>query len=319
MDELRRLWNERNILGLRWPNPFVSPAWIDAWKETLGADADIFALSAWEGQAVLGALPLMIHGDAARFAGDPDIFDYFDAVVIPGAEEKAASLLLEAAHRQGLPSLDLGPVRPDSFVHTHLTETARSQGLEVFVQPEAVTVEMELPDTWDGYLQRLSGKQRHEVRRKMRRLEEAGAVSFRIHTDPHDVERALPVFFELFKSNRRDKAGFLTQSMRSYFQSLCRAMSREGMVRLSLLELDGRSIAGTLCLDDGKVIYLYNNGYDAAYGAVSAGWVSKVFTIRDAVELGRERYEFLRGDEVYKFRLGGGEVQLFRVRIHMRG
>ena len=319
MNELRRLWKERNILGIHWPNPFVTPAWIDAWKKTLGTDAEIFTVSAREGKSLCGVLPLMKAGNEARFAGDPDVFDYFDAVAVPGQEMKTASLLLEAARREGIGILDLGPVRPESFVHTHLAETARRQGLQVSVEPIAVTVEMDLPDTWDAYLQSLSGKQRHEVRRKLRRFQEAGATAFRLHTHPEDVERALPVFFQLFKSNRKDKAGFLTPPMRAYFEELCRALSREGMVRLSVLELNGDPVAATLCFDDGRTIYLYNNGYDAAYGAVSAGLVSKVFTIRDAVELGRRRYDFLRGDEIYKFRLGGREIQLVRVRIHLLG
>ncbi len=317
LEQMWELWRRRSETGHRWPVPFVLPHWIAAWNETLGARWRVSVLAAGSSENPTALLPLLVRKDEARFAGDPAVCDYFDAVFVPGKEEDAARELLNTAWSQGIRLLDLGPVRPDSFIHTVLGPAAEREGLEVSVQRDGVTVEMALPESWDAYLQTLSGKQRHEVRRKLRRLEEAGPVDFRVFTDFEAVRKTLPVFYRLFRESREDKAGFLTGEMIAYFDRLCASMSRDGFVRLSLLLLEDRPIASALCFDDGRTIYLYNNGYDPEYRRLSAGLMVKVFTIRDALELGRKRYDFLRGDEIYKFRLGGTATPLHRMEIRL--
>jgi len=315
LDSLWGLWESRREGLLRWDTLFVLPPWIQAWKETLGANETLCILVAHDAAGPSGVLPLVRHGDSAVFAGDPDVCDYFDAVTAPGREEAACRAFLQGFWQQGLESLDLGPLRPQSTLLTHLVPLCHEAGCAVDVSRTDVTVDMALPDSWEAYLSTLSGKQRHEVRRKLRRLEEAGPVSFHTVTEPEKTDEALDRFFRLFQSNREDKARFLTEAMRRYFRALCRGMSRHGMLRLCFLDLNGMPAAAALCFDDGETVYLYNNGYDAAYAHVSVGLVNKILTIKDAVERGRRRYEFLRGDETYKLRLGGQDVPLYRVRI----
>lgn len=314
MDALWDLWRDRRALFTGRPL-FVTPPWLQAWKTTLGRDTPLCLLLAHEGEGLSGYCPLTVRDGVGFFAGDPQVCDYFDVVVTPGGEQAALQAFLRDARLAGMRSLDLFPVRPEATVLTHWAPLCRAAGLPVSVERTDVTVEMALPRTWEEYLLGLSGKQRHEVRRKMRRLEEAGPVLFRVVTAPAETEEALGLFFHLFQSNRDDKARFLTPSMRAYLESLCRIMSREGMLRLSFLHVNGSAAASALCFDDGRTVFLYNNGYDAAFAQVSVGLMNTVYTIRDAVEQGRTRYEFLRGDENYKFRLGGREVPLYRVTI----
>lgn len=317
LDPLWDLWRERRDLFRNAPL-FVTPPWLGSWKETLGRDAALCVLVAHGAGGVIGYLPLIRHGNVGLFAGDPQVCDYFDAVTVPGVEDAAWAAFFREGRRAGLDALDLFPVRPDSVLLTHGVALCRALGLSVSVEPCDVTVEMPLAGSWEAYLLSLSGKQRHEVRRKMRRLEEAGTVGFRAVSDPGATDGALEVFFRLFQSNREDKARFLTPAVKAYLETLCRAMSREGMMRLCFLDVNGTPAASALCFDDGETVSLYNNGYDAAFASVSVGLVNTIYTIKDAVERGRRRYEFLRGDEVYKFRLGGQEVPLYRVRIALQ-
>ena len=64
-----------------------------------------------------------------------------------------------------LPIWDLKPVRADSAVLSEFIGVAKSLECEVSCEPEDVTLEIELPATWDDFLGKLTGKQRHEVRR----------------------------------------------------------------------------------------------------------------------------------------------------------
>jgi CelD/BcsL family acetyltransferase involved in cellulose biosynthesis len=67
------------------------------------------------------------------------------------------------------------------------------------------------------------------------------------------------------------------------------------------------------------VRYLYNNGYDGAKRRWSVGLLSKVLSLKDAIETGLSRYDFLKGAEAYKQRLGGREIELLRYRVRFPG
>nr|WP_281432301.1 GNAT family N-acetyltransferase [Desulfatitalea alkaliphila] len=177
-----------------------------------------------------------------------------------------------------------------------------------------VTYEIELPASWDDYLQQLNGKQRHEVRRKIRRLENEARFAYHRVPAEDDLESAVATFIDLFRRNRTDKAAFMTGSMPDFFKALMQRLDQEGMLRLQMLDVNDHPVAAVLCFDYQGVRYLYNSGYDAEHDHLSVGILSKVFGIRSAIALGCRRFDFLRGAEIYKKRTGGKEIGLHRCR-----
>jgi CelD/BcsL family acetyltransferase involved in cellulose biosynthesis len=171
---------------------------------------------------------------------------------------------------------------------------------------------MSLPSSWEEYLQGLSGKERHEIRRKLRRLEAAGKVKLRCIENPAQVPDAMDQFIFLFKANRKDKAAFMTGSMPAFFRSLALNLALRGFLKLYFLDLDDRTIAATFCIAHGSTVYLYNNGYDDAFRSLSVGLLSKVLTIKDSLRNGWRTYDFLKGSEAYKRRLGGKPIPITR-------
>ena len=112
--------------------------------------------------------------------GDPDVCDYQDFIVAPGRAQEFFETLINHLRQQGICSLDLNTVRADSKVLPELVSVATSLECEIYCAPEDVTLELDLPSSWDKFLSELTGKQRHEVRRKLRRLNEAGELSYRV-------------------------------------------------------------------------------------------------------------------------------------------
>ena len=165
------------------------------------------------------------------------------------------------------------------------------------------------------YLATLRGKDRHEIRRKLRRLGEAGRVSTRIVSESQEVDRILPLFMKLFKDNRSDKAAFMTDRMTEYFHLLAHSTSREGFMKLLLVELDSEAVAAAMLFDYRGTRYLYNNAYAQRYQHLSVGHLSKAYSIRDGINIGIQRYDFLKGREPYKKRLGGQPLPIYRCRI----
>jgi CelD/BcsL family acetyltransferase involved in cellulose biosynthesis len=125
----------------------------------------------------------------------------------------------------------------------------------------------------------------------------------------------MDTFMRLFRANRAAKADFMTGPMPAFFRRLAEKMAAAGLLRLYLLDLDGVAIAAAMCFDYRATVYLYNNGYDDTYRGLSPGLLSKVLTIRESIRNGRRVYDFLKGSEKYKQRLGGRPVNLFRCEL----
>ena len=164
----------------------------------------------------------------------------------------------------------------------------------------------------NGGTPKLNGKQRHEVRRKLRRLEAHGAYEFRMAASGSDLDGAVEQFLRLFHLNRKDKSQFMDDTMGGYFQALIKRLELHKLLRLCFLDVSGQPAAAVLCFDYTGTRYLYNSGYDAAFQDLSVGILSKVLSIRAAVQSGCHTYDFLKGAEVYKKRIGGQELPLFR-------
>jgi CelD/BcsL family acetyltransferase involved in cellulose biosynthesis len=119
----------------------------------------------------------------------------------------------------------------------------------------------------------------------------------------------------MFRQSRHDKARFMTDRMRSFFELLARTMADDGHLRLGFLELDSLPVASVAYFDYNNNIYLYNSGYDPVYRELSVGLISKVLCIKDSIEQKKDKFDFLRGAEVYKYRLGGTEIPLHKCQI----
>jgi CelD/BcsL family acetyltransferase involved in cellulose biosynthesis len=251
--------------------------------------------------------------------GDTEIFDYADFVVEPGREEAFVHALIDDLRRRGIVRLELNGLRPDSIGLTSFAPIVRSLGFKCRVEQEDVTVELRLPGTWEDYLHRLKSKQRHEVRRKFRRLYEGGRVRFNAWDPERNMDEAVDIFLRLFDANRRDKADFMTDDMAAYFRALIRALARVGLLRLFMLDIDDVTAAAVMCCDYRNRRYLYNNAYDEHYRRLNVGLLSKLLSLRDAIEGGIQVYDFLRGDEVYKIRLGGRPTPIYKCAVDLCG
>ena len=164
----------------------------------------------------------------------------------------------------------------------------------------------------------LTGKQRHELRRKLRRIDQTVPHVLRTVSDQASVAEATEVFFKLFRSNRRDKADFMQAPMIAYFRTLSQSLAEKDRLRLFFLELRGVPAAAALCFHHHGTMYLYNSAYDEQYQSLSAGILCKALSIRESIGSGMKVYDLLRGAETYKRHLGGQPVTLYRCTIELR-
>lgn len=285
--------------------------------EHLGANGDPQIFVVARDQEVVGIVPLSLHGKCAYFLGIPNVCDYQDVIALPGREERVVEHLLIHLSKQGIDRMDLQTLRPDAKLCKALEPFEQKSQINITRFPCDVTYEAKLPKDWDSYLMQLNGKQRHEVRRKLRRLEAHGAYTYRMAGTHGDLNDAIAQFVKLFQMNRSDKAEFMDDTMSGYFKALIERLDRQQLLRLYFLEVGDASAAAVLCFDYNGTRYLYNSGYDAGYHDLSVGILSKVLSIRKGIEAGCRVYDFLKGAEVYKKRIGGQEIPLHRYLVEL--
>jgi CelD/BcsL family acetyltransferase involved in cellulose biosynthesis len=301
---------------------FSTPQWLGTWWQVFGKDRPLHLVAFRQDGLLMGLAPLMRSAEDGRrcvcFIGGVDVSDYFDILVRQGHEAATLSAFLD--HIDSLSDwdvVDLHSVRDGAPSLTLLPDLARARGYAVSVKQEDVCPIIQLPDTWDAYLESLSKKDRHELRRKLRRLdsEAPGQWSWRTVSDAAELPQALADFFDLHAKSGPGKAGFWDQSRQAFFEANARAMLAAGWLHLSFLELNGSRAAAIYAYDYDDAMGLYNSGYDPAQGYLSVGVLLVALGVQEAIAAGKRRFDFLRGSEPYKYAFGAVDTAVFNLEI----
>ncbi len=290
---------------------FFTPQWQSAWWQVFGDDSELMLLAASQKGEMAGIIPLRCREQTVSFIGSSDVCDYMDFVIPPGREPAVLSKLLDYLEPLDWKSIDLQSLLPDSIALRHFAPLARERGHRVETTQEDVSPRFFLPSTWEEYLSRLSRKDRHELRRKMRRLAQVESTYCAV-TDERHLTRDISDFLGLFGQARDDKREFMTEEMNGFFNAMAHSVAAKGYLRLTFLEVEGKRVASAMCFDCWDHYHLYNSGYDPGYSSLSVGLLCKAFCIRDGILKGKSHFDFLRGAEPYKYHLGGEDVPIYR-------
>jgi len=297
---------------------FLTPQWQKVWWDTFGDGRTMVGFSYPDpdgvaGDGVAGIASLAKSGDTVSFVGSQDTFDYNDFPIRRGYEEGFYETLLERLDEQDCRMLRLDSLRESSPTLEHLPEIARRRGYTVEIEQEDVTSGIVLPGTWDEYLGLLNKKDRHELRRKLRRMDDQTDWKWYSLTDPAQVAERLGEFITLLRLSRSDKDEFMTPERERFFYNITQRMAELGQLRLYFLEMNGAAVATSLCFDYGGSRLLYNSGYDPEHSYYSVGLILIAMCLKDAIEQGLKYFDFLRGPEPYKAHLGGQQRSLYQM------
>jgi CelD/BcsL family acetyltransferase involved in cellulose biosynthesis len=304
--------------GLNWNLVFTLPAWLKVWWQHFGNGAQAYIRSVKEGQMIIGLAPLQIRQGEASIIGSVNVCDYQDCVVVPGKEMLFYSVLLDDLLRQGAGGLHLETIRPDSSIALHLLPLALERQYPVEYKQVDVSADMPLAASWEDYLAGLDGKQRHELKRKMRNLGDLGESSYFTVSRREEIPQAIETFLQMFPESRGDKAQFMTGDMAAFFRDLSLALAETGILRFGTLKAGDKAVAMIMYFDYNEGVYLYNSAYDPAFKGMSVGVISKARCIQGSILQGKKRLDFLKGPEQYKSYLGGKEIPLYSCHITLK-
>jgi CelD/BcsL family acetyltransferase involved in cellulose biosynthesis len=338
LDGLAQEWND--LLDESLTNvPFLRYEFQHTWWETRGGgewpQAGLVLVLAREAGRLVGVAPLFsARNQAGRQAllllGSVEIADYLDLIVRPADTPAFMEGLLDFLDHSGPAGLSVAAPeaveKPWQVLELHnLPETSptlsllrdetkkRSWSYEEEHSYHAPSIP--LPGDFETYLCGIDKKQRHEIRRKMRRTAESGSqVRWYIADNPDNLAAEVEAFLNLM-ATEPTKADFLTEAMRGQMQRLCRAAMENGWLQLAFLEIDGQKAAGYLNFDYRDSIWVYNSGIDTRFRDFSPGWVLLGHLLQWANENHKKEFDFMRGEEDYKYRFGAVDHRLLRVRV----
>jgi CelD/BcsL family acetyltransferase involved in cellulose biosynthesis len=306
--------------------PFARHEYLRQWWRTLGGGewdkAELILVSASEAGRLVGIAPLFKADHEGRAAlmlvGSIEISDYLDLIV--GKEDLTAfasgllDLLQQAA---GLPSVPMDWYNvPDWSPTLRVLEAeAQRRGWDHAQEIYRAAPSIALGGDFEAFLGRLDKKQRHEIRRKLRRAAEGPTpASFHLVEDSVELEPAMDAFFELM-AHDADKAEFLKPQMREHMRRVIRDAFANGYLWLAFLDMNGAKAAAALNFDYGNKLWGYNSGVSRDFADLSPGWVLLAHEIQWAVQHGRYEFDFMRGDEDYKYRFGASNRYVLRLKV----
>lgn len=320
-------WNAL-LARSRFNTVFLTYEWQTTWWDYLGTgDLWIVAMHHPETRELVGIVPLYLAvSEKGKWAGRRklnlvgciEVSDYLDVIAAKGWEHAVFATLRAWLCSHEAPDwevLDLCNLPEDSLTYTALPPLFEEAGLEVNISREDVAPQFKLPLRYETYLQeQVDKKQRHEIRRKQRRAERETEVGFYVVDDSHNLTAEMDDFAALQRASREDKAEFMTPEMRRFFNAMAQRMYDAGYLRLLFLTLNGEKAAALLIFDYNNRFLLYNSGYDPdAHAHLSPGWVLLAYSIQYAIALGTKVFDFMQGDEEYKYRFGSEDYDVMRV------
>ena len=297
--ECKSLW-DRALSANSLHAPFLSWEWANAWYHVLAGN--------WKEQTLLVdnsvIAPLARQDNTVIFSGGDEVADYLDII---GPDEKKAEAweqILTHCKSVGVTDLKLRNIPENSST----IEYFKTLGA---VEQEDTTPVFSLPDSWDTYLESLSKKYRHELERKMRKFD-------REHPDSQIIRSTNPredmaILFQLMEKDE-DKKAFLTPQMKIFFTTIAKTF--EKTIALDYIAIGDKNIAATLSFQSEGTYYLYNSGFDKDCCSI-AGFYLKTMTIKHAIESGIKHYNFLQGNERYKYELGGIDFPVYKISINL--
>jgi len=299
---------------------FSTPEWNRAWWEEFRSGKEMSSLAMRRDGEVVALVPLYTKKEQdrpiLRFIGGIDLTDYLGPICSPDdRDEVAEATVTWLAEGDGWAEFDAHNMPVPFGFADRLVDRADRHGFEVSVSQEETSAVLMLPSTWDEYESTLDSKERHELRRKRRRLaREHPDAQMRSATE-ETLDADLKIFVDMHRGAEGMKGHFMRPEIATFFERIARAFMPLGWLRLDFLEIGERAVAATFGFQLEGSFYLYNSAYEPEARRLSPGLVLVSELVKRAIDEGRARFDFLRGPERYKYQLGAEAVPLNNVRI----
>lgn len=316
-------------------NPFLSFSWIYTWWEVFGKNRRLFVIVVYSKSQIIGIFPLMISDEAhffftirrMQFIGIRKS-DYLGPI-LTDKPELCWHVAIESIyrHRKLWDDVEFGRMRKESNSFLQLLNILNKMDtVRKLVRQDkdckgcpAILIE----GSWEQYFkQQMSDKGRETARRKLRKIEKAGNVSF---SEAGKVERLDDILEEIGALERKSWKGregngiFQNESDRAFFLKISSAFAESGWLSIYTLRVNDQPIAFFFGFKYNNRYYYYNSSYDSLWKSCSPSLLLLMKIIQDCFENNFKEVDFLQGEENYKLKLSNKIWNIYKVLLFHGG
>jgi hypothetical protein len=295
LEKLKPHWADSQI-------PFLTWQWHDTWQKVFGKLYQPYYLLI--NNSVIA--PFIRNGQTILWSGGDEIADYLDLIGPDNQKGPVWIEIMEFFKKEGITTVALRNIPENSPTVSFFKTQPNAKVIQ-----EDTTPLITLPTEWNSYLESLEHKNRHELERKTRKFErEQKDIKIYNSADPvGDTD----LFLSLMKLDGRKKE-FLTPDMELFFRNMTETF-KENLI-LTILTVSDTPAAAMLAFHYRETLMGYNSGFDEQHFS-GAGFYLKSMHIKRAIENKIKIYNFLQGNERYKYNLGGKDFFVYSIQYQL--
>jgi len=151
---------------------------------------------------------------------------------------------------------------------------------------------------WDGFIKSLGKRTRKRLKREKKILEATNGFNYKFLEDEKDLHKMLDIFKDLSLKRWGKKSAFASSKFFDFQKMVCKDFYKKGILKLSLMEGNGKIIAGNLDYAYKDTVYGYQTAFDPVFNSkIGVGFLSMVYCIESAINEGYKRYDWYRTRE----------------------
>jgi CelD/BcsL family acetyltransferase involved in cellulose biosynthesis len=294
--------------------PFQRPEWLLPWCRHF-MPSSLWVIALRRSGRLVGLAPFFIY-ERPNWSSEADCderalallgsgnSDYLDILLEPGSENEALAVLFTvlAAHADRWDVCDLEQLRPASPI----LAAPLPKGWKGEERPLSPSPVLDLPQRPENLMARLPPKQVKNLRQARRRGERLGSLQI-VTADESNREDLLSALFRLHHTRWQSRGlpGVLEdETIQAFHREVAAGFARRSALTLYGLSLDGHTIGVFYGLQEKEELYFYLQGFDPEWSWCSPGVLLIGFGIEEAVRRGAACFDFLGGNEGYKYHWG---------------
>lgn len=339
---LRSIWN--HVLE-RSSDKAVTQTWewLHTWWTTYGGERELRIVVGYQNDEPIGVAPFSMPKTSMRYYGllpyktiwfigggktrDRNVVsDYLNIIVAEGKENVFVIGLLKWLSRTNdWDEIILENISSESRIPGLLYRAAQQCNIRYQVLNSAPSIVIKLPDSWEKYLESISGSLRYRIVRGRKEFQKLKGEYVKVLTE-NELDSAFNRLEMLHQNRWEGKAesgAFASASWKKFHKALIDLAFRNGWLDLSFLNLEGKPVAANYnFLFDGNVHFFQSGLIPHENKHIRLGLILHSYCIEDAIRRGMREYDFLRvgsSGAGYKESWGNYSRTLYDIRLSKPG
>lgn len=276
-----------------------------------------FAIVAFRAQNVMGILPFVIDRNDGTAKFPHHGADYNDVIAHRGNPELIASLLTHALLSPHLcRRILLSRVRPDSCCAEALPYLTQQTNIKCLRREIDSYWYIQLPASFDDYLESRSRAFRKDVRRTLRNLERERLVVRELYPGELDPVHLPVLLLKLCLARHKEKCSLVRTPYIQRFlnEALPPAFGKRFLRAFAILR-ETQILALDLCMATADGLVTWSGGFLPEVEGCSPGTALFACEIQQAIAAGAQEFDFMRGDEEYKRRWSNSQYNVSEIEL----